>query len=362
MSSDPTHFYSRTRCARKIIVVDLGFLGDTVHLVPALWELKQAYPNAALHVLTSPLGAGVLRLVRCVERAWQLEMDPEKRTLRQQWQMVRALRREKFDLAFNLNGADRTIFFTALTAARWRVAYPGGRRHFWNRLLVPTWTPRQEAGRPVFEQRRQVLAACGIELATPRFDLQIDQESFLWADSVVTAETIHLSLNASKAIKECTVEFHAELLRSLWKHLPQVRVLATGGHQQRERERLQTLVNVLKDPRLQLFAEELSIARLAALLKRCRLHVGPDSGVLHLAVALEIPTISIFRDQGIPRPFLPTGPQHRVVSAPCACPDSGDAPCERLGHAECLAQVNPLTVARVVVEQLGRCHVFAKGT
>src|SRR5260370_1227584 len=165
MSSDPAHFYSRTRNARKIIVVDLGFLGDTIHLVPALWELRRNYPRAALHVLTSPVGAELLRLVACVERAWAIEMYPEKRTLRQQWQVVRELRREKFDVAFNLNGADRTIFFTALTGAPWRAAYPGGRWHFWNPLLVPVWTPRQEATQPVFEQRRQVLAACGMALA-----------------------------------------------------------------------------------------------------------------------------------------------------------------------------------------------------
>ena len=45
MSSDPAHFYSRTRDARKIIVVDLGFLGDTISLAPALWELKRLYPK-----------------------------------------------------------------------------------------------------------------------------------------------------------------------------------------------------------------------------------------------------------------------------------------------------------------------------
>src|ERR1700690_361083 len=99
MPSDLTHFYSRTRAARKVIVVDLGFLGDTVHLVPALWELKAAYRQASLHVLTSPVGAEVLALVPCVERAWAIELQRERRTLSQQWEVVRALRREGFDVA-----------------------------------------------------------------------------------------------------------------------------------------------------------------------------------------------------------------------------------------------------------------------
>ena len=39
MASSPEHFFQRTRHARKVMVLDLGFLGDTVHLLPALWML-----------------------------------------------------------------------------------------------------------------------------------------------------------------------------------------------------------------------------------------------------------------------------------------------------------------------------------
>src|SRR5438552_7384716 len=112
MPSELAHFYSRTRGARKVIVVDLGFLGDTVHLVPALWELKTAYAEASLHVLTTPVGAQVLQLVPCVDRAWEVELMREKRSLAQQWRTVHALRRERFDVAFNFSGADRTVFMT----------------------------------------------------------------------------------------------------------------------------------------------------------------------------------------------------------------------------------------------------------
>ena len=81
LQPDQTGFYTQTRVAKKILVVDLGFLGDTLHLVPALWEIKRHYPLSALHVLTSPLGAEVLRLAPCADRAWAIELYPGKRTL-----------------------------------------------------------------------------------------------------------------------------------------------------------------------------------------------------------------------------------------------------------------------------------------
>ena len=94
MSSDPAQFYRTTRAARKVIVVDLGFLGDTIHLVPALWEIKDSYPQARLEVLTTPIGAEVLALAPCVDRSWTVDLKRENRSLARQLQLIRALRGE----------------------------------------------------------------------------------------------------------------------------------------------------------------------------------------------------------------------------------------------------------------------------
>jgi ADP-heptose:LPS heptosyltransferase len=346
------YFYSRTRTARKVIVVDLGFLGDTVHLVPALWELKRGYSEASLHVLTSTVGAEVLRLVPCVDKVWALEMQAAKRTLKQQWQILRALRREHFDVAFNFSGADRTLFMTALTGARWRVAYPGGRRHFWNQLLIRHWAPRQDPNRVVFEQRRAVLAACGLSPGEVRFDLAIDEPTARWAASVVPPFAMHLSLNSAKPTREWPLEHHAQMLLAVWREHPRLAVLATSAANPREQERLRQFTALLHDPRLQVLPGNLNIPQLAALLRRSRLHLGPDSGVLHLAVALGVPTVSFFREQGAFRSFMPSGPLHRVISAACHCIDHRNAPCEQLGRAECFAGIQPARVAQLVMELL----------
>ena len=66
----------RTRDARKVIVVALGFLGDSIHLIPALWEIKRNYPGAELHVAATPLGCEVIRLVPCVHRIWPVARNP----------------------------------------------------------------------------------------------------------------------------------------------------------------------------------------------------------------------------------------------------------------------------------------------
>ena len=354
MPSDLSHFYSRTRAARKVIVVDLGFLGDTVHLVPALWALKAAYSQASLHVLTSPVGAEVLGLVPCVERAWAVELQSDKRTLSQQWQVVRALRREGFDVAFNFSGADRTIFMTAFTGAPWRVAHPGGRRHFWNSWLIGNWAPRQDPNQIVFEQRRGVLAACGLPIGAARFDLKVDERTAAWAVTVMPPFALHLSINSAKPTREWPLKHHLKMLRAVWNTYPDLVVLTTTAAKKREQDRLREFIGMVNDPRLQMLAENLSIPHLAAVLQRCRLHIGPDSGVLHLAVALGVPTVSFFREQGAYRSFLPSGSNHSVISVPCGCIDHSNAPCERLGQAECFARIEPGRVAELVCKALDK--------
>ena len=346
------NFYDQTREARNLVVVDLGFLGDTVHLVPALWELKTNYPRAELHVVTSPVGVEVLRLAPCVDRAWALEQDADKRTFREQWQIIRALRRERFDAAFNFSGSDRTILLTGLISAQRRVGCPGGRWHFWNRWLIPDWVARPDPEMIVFEQRRQVLAACGLRLSPPRFDLRVDPESSEWAARIVPPMAIHLSVSSSKATREWPLEHHAVFLRTAWAEWPGLQILVSAGAREREQQRLQALAVRVNDPRLKSLPAGLTIPQLAAVLRRCRLHLGPDSGVLHLAVALDVPTISFFRQQGAYQSFMPVGARHRVISMPCHCVDHRDAPCERLGEAECFRRIEPGRVAALVRERL----------
>jgi len=345
------NLYNDTRHARKIIVVDLGFLGDSVHLVPALWEINRHYPQAELHVVAAPVGAEVLQLVRCVDHVWPVELDPRRRNLRQQWDTLRALRREHFDLAFNFSGADRTLFWTALTGARRRVAHVGARKHFWNSWLIPDWVPRQPAGIPVFEQRRQILAACGLLLAPPRWGLSLPEEARRKAESLSPQGAIHLSICASSPLKEWPLENWIAFAQRLLAIHPELQVVASGSSQPREQERLQLLAAGVVHERLTTVSG-LSIAELAGVLGRSRLHVGADSGVLHLAVAVGLPTVSLFRDYHDGSAWTPTGASHRVFRLPCVCVNQRYQPCAPAQRAECLARLEVEQVVAAIGKQL----------
>lgn len=351
MSSEPDNVYNETRDARKVIVVALGFLGDSIQLIPALGELKRNYPQAQLHVATTPLGCEVIRLVPCVDRVWPVARNPRQSAWRRDWETVKAMRRERFDLAINLSSSDRTILWTALTGARHRVAHTGQRQQFWRTFLIPRWVPRQPPCMPIAEQHLKVLAACGLTVASPCWDFSLPEEAKRKAEALSPAGAIHFSISASTPLKEWPIENWIALAKRLLERDPQLRLLATSSPQSRELERVQSLTRAVANERLTI-PGSLSIAELAAVLQRCRLHVGADSGVLHLAVAVGLPTVSLFRDYYDASAWTPEGPKHRVFRSPCICVNQRSQPCATGQRAECLTRLDVREVEAAVWEQM----------
>ncbi|OYV45401.1 MAG: hypothetical protein B7X06_04575, partial [Verrucomicrobia bacterium 21-51-4] len=68
MKDKSVPFFDAIRGAKKILVLDLGFLGDTVHLVPALACIRAALPQVQLEVMTAEHVTDLLKLTPWVDR------------------------------------------------------------------------------------------------------------------------------------------------------------------------------------------------------------------------------------------------------------------------------------------------------
>ena len=352
MPARPGEFYSKTQAARKIIVVELGYLGDSIHLTPALWDIKRNYPNAELHVAATPLGCELLSMAPCVDRLWPLKRTPGGTPLGEQLRWLREVRRQHFDVAFNFSGTDRTVILTYLSGARHRVALACGRRHFWNSWLIPLWLHRPNRTTYVSEQKRQVLEACGLTLGPLRYDYRLPDNARAWAEKTIPSGAIHISVNAGHALKEWPLDRWIGFAKALLAQRGDLKLVATGTSGKRDRRRLEAFADAVHDPRLQVFSGNLSLAQLAALLARCSLHVGADSGALHLAVVMGVPTVSIFREYEGIHEWLPRGAEHQHVAAACRCVNQKVQPCQASGHPECLAGISVETVLGMVERRM----------
>ena len=339
-------FFEETRAAKRLLVIDPGVLGDAVHLVPALRDLRRNYPEAELHTVSSPSGREVVDMAGCVDRQWILEQVPERRRFVDQARVVLALRRLGFDVSINLSGADRTVILAGLVGARRRLGWRQARWHGWSSWCLDAWAESIDPCIPVFEQRRQVLAAAGLPLGPVDLALTPPPEAMAAACDWIPEQAVHVSVSASHSLKEWPLDRWIGFVEAFLVAHPGWHVVATGSPVGREQARLDQLRDRVGNRRLIFPSRRLGIQELAAVLKRTRLHVGADSGALHLAASVGTPTVSLFRSYHDASSWMPRGPRHRTLAVSCPCEAGGSQACQATGISQCLRD---LDVARVLV-------------
>jgi ADP-heptose:LPS heptosyltransferase len=180
---DPKSFFERTRNAQKIMVLDLGFLGDTVHLLPPLWMVRQAYPRAQLHATVAAHVTALMECVPWVNRAWGYMRYPRHATLGENLEMVRRLRREKFDAIINLNGSDRSSWLTFFSGAPDRLGRipDDGGPLFWKHMFT-AHVHYPFGDEPLYLQRSRCLEKAGLPFIPPEFHVELPPENLREAD------------------------------------------------------------------------------------------------------------------------------------------------------------------------------------
>ena len=282
----------------KILLVKLSSLGDVVHAMPALQDIRRALPHARIDWVVERAFAplverveGVGRAIGCDLRRWR--KAPLSAQTRQEWRAFREqLRRETYDAVIDLQGLTKS----ALVARAARLA-PGGRRHaLANRTEgsgyeAPTrWVadvahwiePRIHA----VERSRELCAmALGYPLpASPHYGLH----AAVVAGAAVD-DTVVLVHGSSREDKNWPEPHWVELGHRL---IAQGRSLGLPHGSEEERERSMRLARQL-GPRAQAWPR-LDLGALADRFARCAGVIGVDSGLSHIAVALDRPHVQIY--------------------------------------------------------------------
>jgi ADP-heptose:LPS heptosyltransferase len=310
------HFLQRTRNAKKVMVLDLGFLGDTVHLLPSLWLVRQAYPQAELHVTVASHITSFMDCVPWVDHVWGYMRYPRHATLRENLEMISRLRRERFDALINLNGSDRSSWLTFLSGARERLGRvpEGGGPPFWRRLFT-AHVDQPFGQEPTYWQRCRCLAQAGFPFTQPEFHVEI-KPGHLAEAKISPGEAgtyFHLSPFTTDDIKELAPDQLVELIDALSLGWPDKKLVLSCAPTERERGKMESLLKKLSRPPWRLFAGELNLMQLAAVIQHSALHLCGDTGTLHLALMTGAPAVSWFRPNPGRHSWIPIGDRYQTV-------------------------------------------------
>jgi len=330
---------------KKVLVVDLGFLGDTVHSIPAIRALAQS--GARVDVMTTSVGAELLGLVPEVNRCWIIPLRKPSPPPWRHLTTLLAIRAEKYDAALTFSGSDRNLFCAALAGSGERIAVISRQRWWLPFLRLTRKLSPSSHSSPLFDQRLDTLQKLGWSGGNPGWS---------WSHSrgvnpTLPPNAVYLSVSAfGSTHKEWPLNLWAEAIRLVLKARPSTNFIVGFANSLREKSRAQNLSECTGSSQLHVLNESISLPELAFLLQRVDLFAGLDSGVLHLAMAMGKPTVSVFRDYKGSQEWAPRGNRHLVVKHLCECDLEQRNLC---GHeARCLAAIPPQEVAEAMLALL----------
>lgn len=296
---------------QRILVIETLYLGDLIHTLPLIQALRVRYPAAQLDVLVRAPHVSLMQQVKSINTV--LVYDPKQhRGLGGICALCGQLRAQKYDLVLNPGASDRATIFTWLSGGKqrlgrlnrnqskrlWPLLHDGVMAHGWG-------------AEPMYWQKLKAFQATLGLVAELRFGLDASAVELPGIDA--SQPYIHLSPCASEDLRCLPPATMIELLLQLHAAFPRHRLIVSGGPSAREQDRLGIIQQALPALPVQFLAGSLSLPQLAALIQRAALHIGPDSGPLHLAVALGTPAVACFLFKDASAEWMPVGAGYRTV-------------------------------------------------
>lgn len=278
----------------RILFITATRLGDAVLSTGLLAHLIRTIPDARFTIACGPVAAGLFQNLPGLDKV--LVMDKRKYDLH--WlDLWKACIGQKWDLTIDLRGSATTLFLRS----RKRLIMRGGRR----------------PGRRVTHLAK-VLGLTPPPL--PTVWLSEADKAVATATLPADAPLIALGPTANWTGKIWPTDRYLPLWNALSATMPQARPVIFYGPGPQERALAEPVLNAL--PNAVDAGGHFSLPQVAAMLARCRLYIGNDSGLMHLAAAAGTPTLGLFGPSRA-SDYAPSGKHTAWVIAPGP---EGDAP------------------------------------
>jgi ADP-heptose:LPS heptosyltransferase len=275
----------------KILVIKFKYLGDVVVSTPMLRALREQFPQAELHVLVAAEAVPLLKNIPWLDKVWGLPRRGGWMQLKKVVPLLGALRAKKFDVSLDFVGNDRGAWtgFVINAKKRWGLVSPRG-------FLGRSWCYHQVARQPsfhIYEPMRElmILESMGIPTARDiRLEIHANGELEAEAARLMPAGAVLCHVSSAQLKKEWPVECWRKLsIKAAQKGL---KIVFSAGISEREQAALQSLDN--RELGIGCLPPIYDLELFLAVLKRAELFVSGDTGPLHFAVGLQVPTVSLF--------------------------------------------------------------------
>jgi heptosyltransferase-2 len=337
--------------ANNILIRGTNWIGDVVMTLPAIAAIRKTFPQAKISVLVKPWVAETFNLCPDVDEVIIYQRPGAHSGITGLFRLIKELRARKFDAAILLQNAIEAAIITLLAGIPIRAGYNSDARG----LLLTHSVKRTKTTREIHQIHYylEMVKSLGCKSADTDAYLQLPDDYGSLANRLIQEHGIDnhklfvgMAPGATYgAAKKWYPERFALVADRLSEDFSaEIILFGSKGDQDSadavQRHAKQKLINV---------AGKTNLREAIALIARCRLFISNDSGLMHVAGALNISTIAIF---GSTNPLTTSPPGNRSVvihknvsCAPClkqTCPKS----------FECMDQISAGEVYEAAKKQL----------
>ena len=345
----------------RILIYRLGSLGDTIIALPAFHAIKKAFPTSHITLLTNKPVASKAAGAQAVlgsDYFFQDVLYYPVGTRRPSilLKLLFAIYQQNFDFVINLN-AFRSDFATLRDQAFFRMA--GIKSFYGFQLSEKDKHPQPEppSGEVEWEATRltrRVASFSQVDLDDDKFwDLRLtgleNREAELHLAKVSNQDRlIAFSIGTKVSAKNWGIANWQDLSHRLARRLDGWSALFIGSLE--ESEESEACLSSWDKNGLN-FCGKVYPRVNAAILARCKLFIGHDSGPMHLAACVGTPCVAIFSARNLPRQWFPRGNKNVILYNRTECAGCGLEVCT-IEKKKCLLSISVKQVEDAVFSQL----------
>ena len=312
----------------NILVIRLSSIGDILLTTPLIRLLRRRFPNARIDYLVKEQFAALLRTSPYIDELYTLDTRQGHSALKR---LYRSLLKSGYDLVVDVHNNFRSAYLRRLRGARVVKLRKYKLQRF---VLVKFGWNFYSSVRPVHQRYIDTVAGFGIHDDRLGLEFFPDPEAQRRVDDLLKQKgwnagkaTIAIVPGASKETKRWPVERFDKAAQQLGAEFDAQILLLGDTRDARLTDILrQSLGNAAID-----FAGKLDIMESACALNRAHLALTNDSGLMHMAAALDKPVVSIFGSTVRELGFFPVGRRTVVIeNNNLSC-----RPCTHIGRASC---------------------------
>ncbi len=335
----------------NILLMSNTAIGDTLFNTPVFRSLKLHYPNKKLIVLLNPANYKLFETNKYIDEIILYDGKWKKF-----FQVLKVLKTKKIDATFILHSNEpQATPLALLSNSKYIIKIPNDKNEY-NRFHTNVPTKSLDNKHGIFDRLKQ-LEYININDINPTTELYLKSEWYDKVDidfnknNIVKGNDILIGfqIGASTVSRMWFEERWIELANVLLNKNDKIKIILTGAPN--EKKLTSQIANKVNSDRVFDYAGKFCLEEAACLIGKLDLLITPDTGPMHIAAALKVPTIGFF----IAAKWYGSNPCHDTDIHLYIQKDITCSPCigKRCKYQECMYQI---TVNDVIekIEELGK--------